>query len=132
MRYRDYHYIIFVLLCYFRFLCFWHSVHYISTFTHIGRETKYFTKIFKKHNLKISYTTHNSIGKLLFEDENNYNQNKLEKSGVYQLTCPNCNNNYIGQTGRHFRVRFQEHFRDGNKGIINENLRDICWTANTP
>jgi hypothetical protein len=38
-------------------------------------------------------------------------QNQCEKSGVYQLTCPHCNIKYIGQTGIHFHMRFQEHFR---------------------
>jgi hypothetical protein len=31
---------------------------------------------------------------------------------VYQLTCPDYNIKYIGQTGRPFHLRFNEHFRD--------------------
>jgi hypothetical protein len=38
--------------------------------------------------------------------------NKLNKSGVYQLTCPHFNMKYIGQTGRSFLTRYQENFRD--------------------
>jgi hypothetical protein len=33
-------------------------------------------------------------------------------SGVYKLTCPDCNKAYIGHTGRPFAVRFREHYRD--------------------
>jgi hypothetical protein len=33
-------------------------------------------------------------------------------SGVYKLTCPDCNKAYIGQTGRPFAIRFREHSRD--------------------
>jgi hypothetical protein len=33
-------------------------------------------------------------------------------SGIYKLTCPDCNKAYIGQTGRPFAVRSREHFRD--------------------
>jgi hypothetical protein len=35
---------------------------------------------------------------------------------VYQLTCPNCEKKYTGQTGRPFKVIFQEHFRDFKHG----------------
>jgi hypothetical protein len=31
---------------------------------------------------------------------------------VYQLACTNCENKYTGQTGRPFKVRFQQHLRD--------------------
>jgi len=34
---------------------------------------------------------------------------KYAKSGVYKLTCPDCNTAYEGQTGRSFAVRFNEH-----------------------
>jgi hypothetical protein len=32
-------------------------------------------------------------------------------SGIYKLTCPDCNKAYIGQIGRPFAFRFREHFR---------------------
>jgi uncharacterized Fe-S center protein len=37
-------------------------------------------------------------------------------SGIYRLTCPDCNKAYIGQTGRPLAVRFREHFRDYTYG----------------
>lgn len=33
----------------------------------------------------------------------------LKKSGVYKLTCNECDNCYVGQTGRDFETRFKEH-----------------------
>ena len=33
----------------------------------------------------------------------------LEKSGVYKLTCPDCQMVYIGETERRFSIRFEEH-----------------------
>ena len=39
-------------------------------------------------------------------------QCKYDQSGLYQLTCPDCKMKYTGQTGRPFRVRFQEHTQD--------------------
>jgi len=59
--------------------------------------------------LKIAFTTQNTIGKLLSKQQN-HNQSKFDKCGVYQLTCLDCNMKYIGQTGRPFHIRFQEHF----------------------
>ena len=61
--------------------------------------------------MNISYTTHNTIGKLL-SLRSHTNQNNFEGSGVCQLTCPDCRMKYVGQTGRSFHTRFQEHFRD--------------------
>ena len=31
---------------------------------------------------------------------------------IDQLTCPDCEMKYTGQTGRPFKVRYQEHLRD--------------------
>lgn len=39
----------------------------------------------------------------------------LEKSGIYQVTCPSCNSLYIGQTRRRFSDRIKEHDRDCKK-----------------
>jgi len=33
-----------------------------------------------------------------------------------QSACHDCNTKYIRPTGRHFHIRFQEHFRDLNYG----------------
>jgi hypothetical protein len=34
---------------------------------------------------------------------------KYTQSGVYKMTCPDCNKAYVGQTGRDFITRFNEH-----------------------
>jgi hypothetical protein len=34
---------------------------------------------------------------------------KYMRSGAYKLTCPDCNKAYIGQTGRSFAERYNEH-----------------------
>jgi len=40
----------------------------------------------------------------------------MNKYGVHQLICHDCNKKYIVQTGRAFYVRFQEHFQDFKYG----------------
>jgi hypothetical protein len=37
---------------------------------------------------------------------------KYSKSGVYSLRCLSCDQNYIGQSGRSFKIRYDEHIRD--------------------
>jgi len=34
---------------------------------------------------------------------------KYAQSGMYKMTCPDCNKAYMGQTGRSFILRFNEH-----------------------
>ena len=39
-------------------------------------------------------------------------QNIYNKSGVYKLTCTECDKQYVGQTGRPFHIRYKEHARE--------------------
>ena len=82
-----------------------------AKFTYVGKETRLITKPFKNTNIKVTFTTDNTIEKRLTTKHKN-DQNMYDKNGVYQLTCPNCEKKYTGQTGRPFKVRFQEHLRD--------------------
>jgi hypothetical protein len=97
-----------------------------AKFTYVGKETKFIAKLFKNIPQKSTFTTQNTIGKLLSKQQN-HNQSKFDKCRVYQLTCPDCNKNYIGHTDRPFHVRFQEHFRDykyANKSKFAHRLQD--------
>jgi hypothetical protein len=82
-----------------------------AKFTYIGIGKKFIMKLFKNTTLKIAFTTKNNTGRLL-SIQHNHNQNKFDKCGVYQLTCPDCNKKYTGQTSRPFHIRFQENFRN--------------------
>jgi hypothetical protein len=96
-------------------------------FTYFGKETKFITKLLKNTSVKGSYTTRNTINRLL-STHNHIQQDKYEKSGIYKLTCPDCKKAYIGQTGRPFSVRFREHFHNykyaNNKSKFTEHLLD--------
>jgi hypothetical protein len=69
-----------------------------AKFTYTGKETKSIAKLFKNAIVKISYTTRNTIARLL-TDKFKPNESKFEGSGIYQLTCPVCNMKYTGQDG---------------------------------
>ena len=79
-------------------------------FAYVGKETRYIIKVFKGTNVAVAFTRNNTIGKNLKKEFNT--QCKYGKSVVYQLTCPDCKMTYMGQTGRPFKARFQEHVRD--------------------
>jgi hypothetical protein len=84
-----------------------------ANFTYIGKETK----LFKNSAIKVSFVTNSTISKALsLKSNQNVEPNKYEKSGIYRLTCPDCNMRYVGQTGRPFRVRFKERFQDFKHG----------------
>jgi len=65
------------------------------TFTYIGKETTYITKIFKHTNIKIAHLTNNTIqGNLT---PKTHNHEKFSATGVYKLICPECGKAYIYQ-----------------------------------
>jgi len=98
-----------------------------AQFTYVGKETKFITKMFKDSPIKITFTTHNTIKKLLSTKPHPI-QEQFDSSGVYQLSPPDCHMKCVGQTGRSFRVRFSKHFRDykynNNKSKFAQHLLD--------
>jgi hypothetical protein len=70
---------------------------------------------YSRTQMSVTFGTDNTIEKHLAA-RHEHNRNKYENSGIYQLTCPTCNTKYTSQTGRLFRVWFQEHFRDFKNG----------------
>ena len=72
---------------------------------------------FKNTKIKVTYSTRNTLKKLLMgKHHNSPQQSVYERSGIYQTTCPTCNMKYTGQTGRLFNTRFREHLRDIKNG----------------
>ena len=84
-------------------------------FTYVGRETRAITKVLQNTNVKVTFGTDNTIKKLL-TTRHEHTRSKYENSRICQLTCPTYSRKYTGQTGRPFRVRFQENFRDFKYG----------------
>ena len=84
-----------------------------ATFTYIGKETLYITNAFRHTDLKITFGTNNTLENLLRQNPPPPPSDKFSASGFYKLTCPDCNKFYMGQTGRCFSKRYDEH----KKGI---------------
>ena len=82
--------------------------------------------LFRKTNLKVAFRDNNTIQNLL-----KYKQQILDiytQFGEYKLKCPDCNNVYVGQTGRSFQVRFNEHknaFKTGTPQTLPNTLMNM-------
>ena len=63
----------------------------------------------------------NNLGSLLINNKIDQIY-KLDKSGVYKLTCHDCDAFYIGQTGRSFQTRYSEHVRALNRLNRSDNI----------
>jgi hypothetical protein len=85
-----------------------------AKFTYFGKETRFITKLFKETQIRIAYKVNNTISKRLTPKPWNSNppQQQFEKSGIYRLTCPDCQMKYVGQTGGSLQKRYKEHFHD--------------------
>jgi hypothetical protein len=80
-----------------------------AKFTYFDDRIRILTKIFRKSNIRVAFGVNNTIKKIC----NSGSQvDKYSKSGVYSLKCLSCDQNYIGQTGRSFKIRYDEHIRD--------------------
>lgn len=56
------------------------------------------------------------------------NKDSLFSSGVYKLSCSNCDSVYIGQTGLHFKIIFKKHWRiwiNNHKSDVSMNESDV-------
>ena len=68
----------------------------------------------------MTFRTKNTIGNLLADRPPA--PDKYSLSGVYKLTCPDCNKAYIGLTGRKFATRFQEYKKAFSSHSHNSNF----------
>lgn len=67
-------------------------------------------KVFRQYGYTVAHKTNNTV----FKNLQNQNKHINEDSGVYKLTCNDCPKFYIGQTGRNFQQRFNEHIKEVN------------------
>ncbi|KAJ8952663.1 hypothetical protein NQ318_020978, partial [Aromia moschata] len=81
-----------------------------SKFASLPYEPKFtrgLDKIFKNININLVYNSKNKLQTLLGNPKDKINNN--EKSGIYEISCKDCDQKYIGQTKRSILTRFKEH-----------------------
>lgn len=67
--------------------------------------------ILHKNNIKVSFKTNNKLLDLI---RTKRNTQLTEKTGIYKITCSDCECFYVGQTGRGFKKRYVEHLPKRN------------------
>lgn len=85
-----------------------------NTFTYLGTNMRQLCTFLNKNNIKFTFKTNNNLRNFIKNNKDKTSKNN--KSGVYQLTCADCPKTYIGQTGRCFKTRINEH----RKSFINQ------------
>lgn len=72
--------------------------------------TKGLNKIMSKFDLKIVTSSNNSLSNYLGNPKDPVDMH--EKSGIYKISCKDCNQVYVGQTKRNLKTRYKEHLAD--------------------
>ena len=79
-------------------------------------------RIFRNHNITTYHKPFNTISSLLVKPKDQ--TPKENQCGlIYHIKCQNCDQDYIGETGRNMGVRFKEHTtRKNTNSAIKEHL----------
>ena len=62
---------------------------------------------FKKHNMYMVFSNRGRLKDILGSTKDK--SDHLEKSGIYEIDCGDCDMKYVGQTRRKLKTRFKEH-----------------------
>jgi hypothetical protein len=76
------------------------------------------SSVFPKDKYRPAYYNRTKLRNLLCKTEEKIN--KLEGSGIYKLNCNGCDATYVGQTGRAFQTRAEEHKRCFRNRILEQ------------
>ncbi|KAL1447597.1 hypothetical protein WDU94_009868 [Cyamophila willieti] len=108
---------------------------FAGSIEYVGKDTKKIIKIFKQHNINVTTKSAKSVFSKVKNNPSN-NQDNTKNSGVYQISCTECNTSYIGETGRQFNTRFKEHHADfiheRRKSLFAEHFNHTKHTYNPP
>lgn len=76
-----------------------------TTYSDLSKSVEKVFKKFTEYN--VSYKTKNNLKSKLENPKDKINF--LNKSGIYEIKCDDCDKTYIGQTKRAIKTRFKEH-----------------------
>lgn len=80
-----------------------------ASLSYCGTLSENIANTLSKHNIKVAFKSQNNISNIIHNPKDK--TNKFDKSGVYKLKCSECDDFYIGQSGRSIKTRYLEHFR---------------------
>lgn len=84
-----------------------------------GKLTENLSRRLKQHKIKIGYQNPRNLSDILGSTKDQ-NRDPLKKSGIYKLTCEDCDKIYIGLSKRQICIRRDEHVRDCSKPLNQE------------
>ncbi|XP_044765559.1 uncharacterized protein LOC123321847 [Coccinella septempunctata] len=82
----------------------------------------------KKYNYTLSYRRHATLENLLINCKKR--REKEEMSGVYKISCRDCESFYIGMTTRNMKKRFNEHLKNRPISALGEHLKEKDHSTN--
>jgi len=74
-----------------------------------------FTRVLKQYNISTATKPHNTLRNLLVHPKDKREPHN-STDVIYSIPCKNCNLSYIGETGRKFGKRVEEHRTEAKKG----------------
>lgn len=85
-----------------------------------------FRRIFNKFDLELSFNNRFNVANQFSKSIER--QEVLDKPGIYEIKCEDCNKVYVGQTKRSIKVRGQEHARNvQNREIQKSAVAEHVW-----
>lgn len=91
--------------------------------SYIPQITNKLKNIFNEFDMSLVYKNNNKLSDLLGNTKDK--KSELEKSGIYRISCSECNAVYVGQTRRTVLKRFNEHL----KHIEHKRVRKSAFAA---
>ena len=72
------------------------------------------TRVFKRHGIATAIRPHSTLRQMLVHPKDKRDP-ATTTDCVYEIPCANCNRSYIGETGRRFSTRLNEHMKETQK-----------------
>ena len=83
------------------------------TIPYIKGVTEPLERVFRKHNIATAVRPKTTLRSLLVHPKDKQ-QDKAKTDCVYRIPCKSCEQVYIGETGRTFGVRLEEHKKEAD------------------
>ncbi|XP_072017464.1 uncharacterized protein [Amphiura filiformis] len=75
---------------------------------YVEKMTETATRIFRKHGIATAVRPHTTLRKMLVHPKDKRDPMSTTDC-IYEIPCANCDNTYVGETGRRFETRLKEH-----------------------
>ena len=92
--------------------------------------TEKVSRVFKKHGFSTAIKPHRTLRSMIVHPKDKRDPLQTAEA-IYEIDCKNCPKSYIGETGRLFRTRLQEHKSEAEKVSERKYTRSTRKTSTT-